>query len=266
MNDLKPCPFCGSKDIRIVCHLHAGRGMFHLDDDIYSIGCFICGASVPSRYEQSGLIKDWNKRTNLTYLKQENVMKFRKKPVVIEAIQIPESGTMLGEPFFNFLKDADVEFNVNGSIDINTEEGIMRGSPHDWIIKGVKGEFYPCKPDIFAATYDPVDDSTAFTNYDQFRHLESLVVEWADNKGILVNGTPEGQANKTIEEATEILTAIQNSDQAEISDGIGDTLVTLIIQAKLQNMDILECLQDAYNIIAKRTGQMVDGVFVKDGR
>jgi hypothetical protein len=40
---------------------------------------------------------------------------------------------------------------------ISTLEGDLRASPGDWIIRGVKGEFYPCKPDIFAATYEPVE-------------------------------------------------------------------------------------------------------------
>jgi hypothetical protein len=42
---------------------------------------------------------------------------------------------------------------------IETLEGVMRAEVGDWIIRGVKGEFYPCKPDIFAATYEPVDES-----------------------------------------------------------------------------------------------------------
>jgi hypothetical protein len=43
----------------------------------------------------------------------------------------------------------------NGTVTITTLEGVMRADPGDWIIRGVKGEFYPCKPDIFEATYEP---------------------------------------------------------------------------------------------------------------
>lgn len=46
----------------------------------------------------------------------------------------------------------------HGSPYCETLEGPLKVSPGDWIIKGVNGEFYPCKPDIFAATYDPVDE------------------------------------------------------------------------------------------------------------
>lgn len=97
-----------------------------------------------------------------------------------------------------------------------------------------------------------------------YRELENEVIKWADNKGILSNGTPEAQANKTIEEALEIYQAIKVNDKAEIIDGLGDVLVTIIIQAKLQNVDLLECLQTALNVITKRNGRMINGTFVKD--
>lgn len=77
--------------------------------------------------------------------------KFRKKPVVIEAILY--TGKNYGE-VQNFIGNG---CGLNqGQIIINTLEGDMRANPNDWIIKGVKGEFYPCKPDIFEATYEPV--------------------------------------------------------------------------------------------------------------
>lgn len=76
-------------------------------------------------------------------------MRFRKKPVVIEAEQfLPDSQPL---PFHN----QGVVCFVNGQWRIETLEGPLTATPGDWIIKGVKGEFYPCKPDIFAATYDP---------------------------------------------------------------------------------------------------------------
>ncbi len=82
---------------------------------------------------------------------------FRKKPIVIEAYQVPPEGEDCTEEMAQFLRgaDRDMDNEGNGSILIHTLEGTMEASPHDWIIKGVKGEFYPCKPDIFDATYDP---------------------------------------------------------------------------------------------------------------
>lgn len=76
--------------------------------------------------------------------------KFRKKPVVIEAVQFIGANFTELEEFVG----GDAEFR-NGELVIATLEGAMHASPKDWIIKGIKGEFYPCKPDIFEATYEP---------------------------------------------------------------------------------------------------------------
>ena len=94
--------------------------------------------------------------------------------------------------------------------------------------------------------------------------LECVIEEWAANKGILEKATPMAQALKTLEECTELCTAINKNDRPEIIDAIGDIVVTLIIQAKMQGLSLEECLESAYNVIAKRTGKMVDGQFVKD--
>ena len=97
-----------------------------------------------------------------------------------------------------------------------------------------------------------------------YNKLEALVIEWAENKGILEKATTAAQANKTMEECQELIDAIQDDNRDEIADALGDILVTIIIQAKMQNMSLLECLEGAYNVIAKRTGKMVNGQFVKD--
>jgi hypothetical protein len=86
---------------------------------------------------------------------RETTMKFRKKPVVIEAVQW--TGDMLdAETITSFAGDTMIGFHGD-KISIITLEGIMEASPGDWVIRGVKGELYPCKPDIFEATYDPVN-------------------------------------------------------------------------------------------------------------
>lgn len=84
---------------------------------------------------------------------------FRKKPVVIEAFQVhPDDGRTRQLPPA-WLLDAMVAESVkvaeDEGLDIATLEGVMHASVGDWVIRGVKGELYPCKPDIFAATYDP---------------------------------------------------------------------------------------------------------------
>jgi NTP pyrophosphatase (non-canonical NTP hydrolase) len=94
--------------------------------------------------------------------------------------------------------------------------------------------------------------------------LEAVVEQWAADKGILEKATPMAQALKTLEECTELCTAINKNDRHEIIDAIGDIMVTLIIQAKMQGLSLEECLESAYNVISKRTGKMVDGQFVKN--
>ena len=94
--------------------------------------------------------------------------------------------------------------------------------------------------------------------------LECAVEEWAAQKGILEKATPMAQALKTLEECTELCTAINVNDREEIIDAMGDIMVTLIIQAKMQNISLEECLESAYNVISKRTGKMINGQFVKD--
>lgn len=78
--------------------------------------------------------------------------KFRKKPVVIDAVQW--TGTNAEEIAAFASNVARVEAGDMPVLTIPTLEGDMRADVGDWIIKGVKGEFYPCKPDIFAATYE----------------------------------------------------------------------------------------------------------------
>jgi hypothetical protein len=86
-------------------------------------------------------------------------MKYRKKPIVIEAIQLPAEEDTNVDPFIDWADEHGLEYTSerDGSIGIETLEGVMTGSPGDWIIKGIKGEFYPCKPDIFAASYEPAE-------------------------------------------------------------------------------------------------------------
>jgi hypothetical protein len=85
--------------------------------------------------------------------------KFRKKPVVIDAIQIRGDND---DELLSFINDSNMPFEIiaDHTIVIHTLEGDMRADPNDWIIKGVKNEFYPCKPDIFEATYEPVEDGS----------------------------------------------------------------------------------------------------------
>lgn len=85
-----------------------------------------------------------------------NVKQYRKKPVVIEACLWTGKNV---EEVYKFLNTAKMEVQVTywEPVKIRTLEGVMEANRGDYIIKGVQGEFYPCKPDIFDATYEAVE-------------------------------------------------------------------------------------------------------------
>jgi NTP pyrophosphatase (non-canonical NTP hydrolase) len=112
----------------------------------------------------------------------------------------------------------------------------------------------------------------------EYKELEIKVLEWAKEKGILDKATALTQLGKTQEELDEtrealiMLEAAVDADKqivrscalAEVEDGIGDMLVTIIILSKLVGVSPIHCLETAYNAIKYRTGKMENGVFVKD--
>lgn len=86
-------------------------------------------------------------------------MKYRKKPVIIEAIRFednPDCIVEIHEFMGGNITRVNYEDRDNPCLKIETLEGVMKASVGDYIIKGVNGEFYPCKPDIFEKTYERV--------------------------------------------------------------------------------------------------------------
>ena len=83
-------------------------------------------------------------------------MKYRKKPIIVEAIQYTGQNMLYITDFIGI--NAKKYYTGFDHIIIHTLEGDMRADIGDWIIKGIKGEFYPCKPDIFEATYEKVEE------------------------------------------------------------------------------------------------------------
>lgn len=85
--------------------------------------------------------------------------KYRKKPVEIEALQFLDDVDRITE-LSNFIDDQDLRVSYkdpkNPKLLLKTLEGVMEASVGDYIIRGVHGEFYPCKPDIFKETYEEV--------------------------------------------------------------------------------------------------------------
>ena len=86
-------------------------------------------------------------------------MKYKKKPVVIEAIQYNGmNGDEIEKWSDGAVSECSFEDYGRNCVRIETLEGVMIGSDEDYIIKGVNGEFYPCKPDVFDKTYEIVTD------------------------------------------------------------------------------------------------------------
>lgn len=112
---------------------------------------------------------------------------FRKKPIVIEAIRWDGANIKDMHIFMRdiFCDTTIVHYDVTGHMFIPTLEGEMTANPGDWIIKGVKGEFYPCKHDIFEATYEVVEQANAET-------AESLAYGSMLSEGIRYTG-PRGK-------------------------------------------------------------------------
>lgn len=98
------------------------------------------------------ICRNWRGRVNMA--------QFRKKPVVIEAFRWTGGPDQEEDPVWikEAINQGKVYFQGGDSpyLTIETLEGAMRASVGDWVIKGIKGEIYPCKPDIFAATYEAV--------------------------------------------------------------------------------------------------------------
>jgi NTP pyrophosphatase (non-canonical NTP hydrolase) len=100
----------------------------------------------------------------------------------------------------------------------------------------------------------------------QLSHSEMFtkIRRWAYERGIYDHGDSKTQYVKLMEEAGELAEALLKNDKPEIIDAIGDMVVVLTNLAKLENLDIEECIENAYETISKRTGKMMNGTFVKN--
>ncbi len=106
-------------------------------------------------------------------------MTYRKKPVEIEAVQFEDTPERIEEIAAFVGRDLRVNYGDknNPYIPIETLEGTMKANVGDYIIRGIKGEYYPCKPDVFEATYDRVDYKCELTSAEEVNaFIENLTV------------------------------------------------------------------------------------------
>lgn len=100
-------------------------------------------------------------------------------------------------------------------------------------------------------------------NEKSFQELSSQIYLWADERNLLQPGNHKNQALKMVSEVGELCDSIIKKNNPGIVDGIGDTLVTIIILCEQLKLDPVECLSVAYKEIANRKGKTVNGTFVK---
>jgi len=98
-----------------------------------------------------------------------------------------------------------------------------------------------------------------------YAELELKVIQWGEARGIVQNSNPRAQWKKTQEEVDELLAAIAHDDRDLMKDAYGDILVTLIMGCATADIDLVECLELAYNEIKNRKGYLTpEGIFVKE--
>jgi len=133
-----------------------------------------------------------------------------------------------------------------------------------WIMQNVKTSMfnnersYIYNKAFYEAYYNT--DHTPVKTDERF----DLIRDWAATRGLYQQGNPHTQYVKLQEEAGELAKALLKNDQLEIVDAIGDMVVVLTNLAHLQGYDIEYCIDEAYKVIATRTGKMINGTFVKD--
>lgn len=96
------------------------------------------------------------------------------------------------------------------------------------------------------------------------KELIQKIEQWAEDRNLIKGSNPIAQADKTLEECFELLEAVAENDRDQVIDGIGDIVVTLVIQCKMQGLDFTECVESAYQEIKDRKGKLINGKFVKE--
>jgi len=196
--------------------------------------------------------------------KYNELFKFNKKM----NINVTEQTTTFPCPV-NKLKGQLLD---NIGMEWETEHGTLHITKKtvSWIMKNVKTSMYNNNRcyvynKAFARLYD---------NNDLFEEPKMVqckddamfdrIREWAQNRGLYDEGNTHTQYVKLQEEAGELAKALLKNDYDEVNDAIGDMVVVLTNLAHLHGTEIEYCIEDAYKVIAKRTGKMINGTFVKD--
>ena len=126
---------------------------------------------------------------------------------------------------------------------------------------------FPFGDDAYQAYYDTLNKRATLNGNMKYMNTDNrfqLIRDWAGERGLYTKGDTKTQFCKLMEEAGELGRAVLKDNQEEFVDAIGDMVVVLTNMAHLGGTTIEECIDEAYKVIAKRTGKMVNGTFVKD--
>ena len=164
----------------------------------------------------------------------------------------------------NFLYGIKIETGF-GSYELDTEDKI------EWILSNVhSSQFGPKTCYVYnkamaeAGPFSKFDKTLADINRSSQIPPFELIREWANDRGIYDKGDSKTQFAKLIEEAGELAQSLLKNDKPEIKDAIGDMVVVLTNLAHLEGLVIEDCVESAYNVIQSRSGEMINGTFVKD--
>jgi len=134
-----------------------------------------------------------------------------------------------------------------------------------WIMKNVKTSMYnPNRSYIYNKAFAVFINKPAIKCSKKPLKMFENIRSWAEERGIYAEGDTKTQLIKLQEEMGELAKATLEKDQAEVIDAIGDMVVVLTNLAHLNNVHIETCIAEAYNVIAKRKGKMINGTFVKN--
>ena len=163
----------------------------------------------------------------------------------------------------------DINGSFLGDLQWETPYGVININATDkieWIMDNVKTSMfnsnrcYVYNKAMHEASPFQKHKEKLYSHQDQFQ----LIREWAKERGLYDKGNATTQYIKLQEEAGELAKALLKNDQAEVIDAIGDMVVVLTNLSELAGYKIEHCVDQAYNVISKRTGKMVNGTFVKD--
>ena len=154
----------------------------------------------------------------------------------------------------------------HGSFEITTES-------IDWIMNNVKTSMYNSNRSyIYNKAFAVFKDNMLNISVEKLNvkcykkplKMFTNIRQWADERGIYDKGDTKTQLIKLQEEMGELAKATLEKDHDEVVDAIGDMVVVLTNLAHLNNVNIETCIAEAYNVISKRKGKMINGTFVKD--